>query len=773
MKVVNKIFLTLCLVAGLNVAYAADCPSVQTAINEVKQLTTLTSPTPVTGGFVYSGTVAFNTSTIYYFTQNKPTQVDPVTQVKRLSSAFQAGISQTVSGFTSCVYLGTMSDPKTPTFTAPWYQVIQIQSSGSIPPPPPPAGNVAVSTNITGLPSAATVTVTFIGSSGKPSSSVMQTGLQLFPNVLPSGFYTVQASDYIDKTTTPNTTYEAQISSQYTLAPPATTVAISYAKFVPPTPGSVPAGWAAGKVTMGTIYDNTPPADAALLTRPVAVAFNYAGESGGGDRGVVLPIEKTKIPQTIGALANPQLNVTQTMPVFIIYTANLSGDTSSLVDIQNAEILMQHYQTLLIEVIAIESYYLNASNPIRSTVILNPDFLGSINKDAKAPDGSKMTATTPLPITYPGQAAPQTVRDVLIAALKAQGQTIMPAAGLFAGNTLVEYVQSLNWIMGTFAPDIPYGWEDADWAGDVEGNNWIHYVPDRVSAHVTVETDFLASTHVFDPIAVTTIGGTLTTTQPTFIGFDKYGANPIYNQVDNTNPGGYGYVASGYLFNTQDWDNYMSFTSQVAKNFKLPLMLWQMPGAHLPEKGESTPLVNLATAPNYFLGPSPAGLNFSFFVNIPGSISAGKYHTPTDVTAGAYLLLNGQNVWLANHIYELQKDNVFAILWGAGGFATGIIPETGGTFDDGGWLYNMIKNAPSYVFKPQPMPIPDPSTLPVYPAGQGSYVSGGRVTTAAKTCVYQCTQTNWCNMAGYGPPGSSNPNWPSAWYSLTPSCPKS
>ncbi|MSP52753.1 MAG: hypothetical protein EXR81_00680 [Gammaproteobacteria bacterium] len=249
MRTILKLFLGVALLTSAAISHAATCPDVQTAIDDAAQLTTLNSPTSHTNPsgqsyFLYTGATSLKSTTINYYTLSQPTQVTPVVQVKRLASAFQAATPQAVAdGSTSCVYLGAMStDGATPTFTAPWNQVIQIIFSGSVPPPPPPPGQaVAVSTNITGLPSSdldATVKITLTSTDGKTTISATQpAGTHSFSSsTVPSGTYSLTAAEY---TSTGEITYiPTNIQGSYSISGSAMTIAITYG-VAPPVSGEV------------------------------------------------------------------------------------------------------------------------------------------------------------------------------------------------------------------------------------------------------------------------------------------------------------------------------------------------------------------------------------------------------------------------------------------------------------------------------------------------------------------------------------------------------
>lgn len=106
------------------------CPTIQTAIDQIAQLKTLTAPIQLTQGYYYSGNVALNNARIDYYTLNKPTAVFPTLQVKLLAAALTTPKFLNIdNNELHCIYLGDMQDSKTPIFNGGWDQVIMISTS--------------------------------------------------------------------------------------------------------------------------------------------------------------------------------------------------------------------------------------------------------------------------------------------------------------------------------------------------------------------------------------------------------------------------------------------------------------------------------------------------------------------------------------------------------------------------------------------------------------------------------------------------------------------
>ncbi len=124
LNLVRKLLYMFLLISSGS-AYALTCPDIQTTINEIKQLSTLSAPIKLGAGYYYSGTVALNNATINYYTLHQPMAVPALVQVKSLAPALtSAKLLSVDNNQLRCIYLGDMQDATTPLFSAPWNQVI-------------------------------------------------------------------------------------------------------------------------------------------------------------------------------------------------------------------------------------------------------------------------------------------------------------------------------------------------------------------------------------------------------------------------------------------------------------------------------------------------------------------------------------------------------------------------------------------------------------------------------------------------------------------------
>ena len=144
-QLIRNLFYVFLLISSYS-AHALTCPDIQTTINEIKQLTTLTAPIKLDKGYYYSGTVTLNKATINYYALQQPTAVTPTLQIKLLAPALMAGKLLNVDGNQlRCVYLGEMQDVNTPLFSMPWNQV--IMTTTPLPPAALPLTITQISSN--------------------------------------------------------------------------------------------------------------------------------------------------------------------------------------------------------------------------------------------------------------------------------------------------------------------------------------------------------------------------------------------------------------------------------------------------------------------------------------------------------------------------------------------------------------------------------------------------------------------------------------------------
>lgn len=274
------------------------------------------------------------------------------------------------------------------------------------------------------------------------------------------------------------------------------------------------------------------------------------------------------------------------------------------------------------------------------------------------------------------------------------------------------WIQANNWLVRAMAPNdaVTIGWQENVWANG--SGFWVHQ--DLTSAQVAAAFSTPVSSwlraNAFHAVAKGSATG------PHFILFDRY------EMDDSAAPG------AATLYNARSWDNYLVAVGQVAASFQhLPVMLWQIPGSHLPNTREAQPELFqgtpgsyvFSTAPVYFFGDANLAADLSNLIQ--GPVGSGS----TNTSVGNYLLACGATAyrclgaddtyrtylreykglasnydWSRAHgkLALAAKYDVFAILWG-GGNTTNVIRNFSNP-DDHGWLAGKLR---TYYANPTPV----------------------------------------------------------------------
>ncbi len=426
---------------------------------------------------------------------------------------------------------------------------------------------------------------------------------------------------------------------------------------------------------MGTVTDSSNDSLLinALADSGIRAIFKYEGD-GFGDRSDIIDASVTQntINQAreIETAAGDGRTV---MPVMVVYTADGSSGGVAEEDIKNEDNLMKHYVNLIRTANKLQQAK-DADHPNPGTIILNPDLLGEwLLNEYRTPNefeqeyGSENNYTL-LPI----QSA---LSDAIEYVRVNDGLSSINIPTDEITNDILGYVQSLNFLIRNYAPDVTFGWQQNIWA--VESALWIHeryagnqHLWDEVSSYVA---DFMDR-----------IGAYSGRWKPDFLVFDKY-------EFD-----GLGGGKGAYAFNNYDWENYLLFVKQVTEHLNTPAMLWQIPGGHLATNGESVSdeniLAHSATGGTYFMGDKAIGTDIRSNVKqevLDITLDPSVYVVNN---AGDYLTEDLNYDWGRDRLREAAFSNVFAILWG-GGNTTGVvrIPTLGNGYENS-WLSDRVQS---------------------------------------------------------------------------------
>lgn len=409
-------------------------------------------------------------------------------------------------------------------------------------------------------------------------------------------------------------------------------------------------------VANGTVTNDSEQATTQIGATKVNALFKYAGLSGSGDPGTILPKDTLPLHRTYANAKNASaLSGQHVLPVMVVYTANASGG-ASWTDLVDNELLYKHYATFITQAVAAQEYAAgDGSSPM--SFVLNPDFLGELQKNPSHVDDLN-------------RAGAVEVNAQLKRALNYMKTTYgyePPINVPQFEDTLKGYIASLNFIMNALAKDVTYGWQINLWA--VGSANWIHQTDDQANDKGQDVANFVNSLDVYSGVY-----------KPDYIVFDKYERD------------GFGSEAiANYAYNATSWKRYLSYVKTISNGVASPAMIWQIPGGHMPTQEEGNSLISVnheASGGSFFMGDARIGSNIN---NIRAglldkSLSPNIYNGSGNVRE----LLEKDNGydWSHRAINDLPKSNVFALLWGGG--STTAVVSIGSNGNDKGWLQDKI-----------------------------------------------------------------------------------
>ena len=508
--------------------------------------------------------------------------------------------------------------------------------------------------------------------------------------------------------------------------------------------------------------------------KPVDAVFKYAGVNGNGDPGVIdPPMNAIRMATDLTEVA--KVNDRASRVVIVEYTGEMSGGenfadfTNNNVPNPNKQnstyIMARHFASLAADAQAlVDKPVIKDGKKYYGSMILNPDLLGAMEQNgyidsvnAQLPANAVNTAVdqalclltnsrsytnTATPngdgnYVYKGKTYTGTPYQILSSMLSDgyPAWSISNSGDAYWGTSIDNkdsqiakwfdacvanpsydktkyirpnfpagfdgWVQANNWLIRTFAAKssgVTFAWQTNMWA--VNSGFWLHNelsASDIAAQYSTKVSNWLKT---YAPSSIMNVGSELA---PDYFVFDRY------EMDDSAAPG------SATLYSARSWDNYLIAVGQVSKAFNnIPVMLWQIPGSHLPYVGEVAPELFggnagsyiFSTAPVYFFGDSNLKSDLS---NLIMGGSAGT----TNTAVGSYIVQSNYNCTISNcnyqqylkfyggktNNYDWSRDNgklalaasngVFAILWG-GGNTTNVIKNFSNP-DDHGWLANKIK----------------------------------------------------------------------------------
>lgn len=402
-------------------------------------------------------------------------------------------------------------------------------------------------------------------------------------------------------------------------------------------------------LSFGAISDLVDPDGKDLTAAKVTSVFKYAGNDGAGDAGAYLDDDPaTTRTVDLASKVSKNLDGQPVLPVMISYTVNLSlGDSETL--LQSAPRLEHSFGNLIL------SLQLATKNPSQNEVpagyIVNPDFLGANQQEGRPPSYS-MPVVEPLTKALAHRdvdaAVPETVTD-----------------------TLAGYVQAVNWLIRTVAPEVTFGWQANLWG--VGTSAWIYEQNDN-----TVSITNAKDTANY----IRALGVHEGEYAPDFLAIDRY-------EADDFTVRGYG---NSYCYGPREWARFYDFVRSVALELKVPVMPWQVPASRIPRAaGDAVTAGSLesdhwGTGGTYIFGDAGIGSDLQNIHPVVLDIKLASDLIPHDDVESLFRSAEPFDLGVPSW-GDFPLRGIFSVLLG-GGSTTGVVTSIGTT---GKWTQDKIR----------------------------------------------------------------------------------
>ncbi|KAK5997436.1 hypothetical protein PT974_02793 [Cladobotryum mycophilum] len=393
-------------------------------------------------------------------------------------------------------------------------------------------------------------------------------------------------------------------------------------------------------LSFGGFADLTYQNEEEFVAARVSSIFGYAGIDGAGDSTTFL-VDDFKTRRVISLAKSVQEGVGgghTVLPVLVSYTCNLSlGDAQA--GLQNAEGLGHGFANLILSLrVAKEST--SGESPVPAAFIINPDFLGEAQRNLS--NEYQLPVREPLQSALDHQAVDAEIPDTITDSLRG-------------------YVQAVNWLIRTVAPDMSFGWSASIWGAGSSG--WV-YSSDQSPAEVAkVTADYIKFLGVYDAEYA-----------PDFLAVDRYEADDFTARA----------YMNGYCYGPTEWGRFFDFCKALHENLSVPVLPWQIPASHIPTQADNVEdefdAQHWGTGGSYVLGDTAVGSDVN---NINQKVlSLGLNASLTWTNSIEELFQRAEPFDLSKPAYQdFPPGGIFAVLLG-GGATTGVISTVG---DGGSW----------------------------------------------------------------------------------------
>ncbi|OJJ68854.1 hypothetical protein ASPBRDRAFT_77189 [Aspergillus brasiliensis CBS 101740] len=476
-----------------------------------------------------------------------------------------------------------------------------------------------------------------------------------FPLPVAPGDYEVQASRFIENGILYNVTFDPSLS----VSDDGTTVLelqvdLAVNLNVPGFPNFLSFGGCTQYLTEPKTLEDNDDDLTDFVQAAASSIFSYAGSNGAGDDDVDLPEEQEKTPKVIGLASNIEKAIGTdhtVLPVLISYTCNLSGGDK---DVLTSTEKHKHSLGNTIQALQLTMKSGHASRPIRSAIILNPDFIGMCQK-------LKYGADQEVPFL-----------DSLKEALKYRNEedkiNLIPDD---IDNTLRGYVRALHWLVRTLTKDpdtgnpaVSLGWQVNLWAGEESGALWIYQDENLASDKAKKTAGYLRELGVWPDKASERANNELPPVD--FLAVDRW-------ERDDLTSASY---PSNFCFAPREWRRHIDFCEALSMELHVPVMPWQISSARTPTSKDDV-VERFPTAQHW-------GSGGSYFLGDPAIGSESYRIHPRILALGLneqfYKAKTVEKLWKRSQpfdlsipgYYDLHLRGIFAVLLG-GGSTTGIV----------------------------------------------------------------------------------------------------
>ncbi|KAI1824521.1 putative hydroxymethyltransferase [Xylaria intraflava] len=382
-----------------------------------------------------------------------------------------------------------------------------------------------------------------------------------------------------------------------------------------------------------------------LAAAKVTSIFKYAGNDGAGDASVFLGTDPaTAKTVNLAATVSAALGGQKVLPVMISYTVNLSGGDGDT-HLRNEEGLMHSFANLILSLLTAKQ---TSKNDVPAVYIINPDFLGDGQQQHRLPTFT-MKVIDPL--------------AKAMAHHKIEGS--IPLA---ATDTLAGYVQAVNWLIRTIAPNVTFGWQANLWG--VGAATWIYKKgdPQNVATQAKSTANYIKALGVYSGDYA-----------PHFLAVDRY-------EADDFTPRAY---SNAFCYGPSEWAKFYDFCETLAFELTVPIMPWQIPASRIPSvKDTATPSSleddHWGTGGTYLFGDPAIG---SETRNIHPAVLAIKPNALVGSPNVESLFRGEEPFDVSNSAYEdFPLRGIFTVLLG-GGATTGVVSSIGKT---GPWTQEKV-----------------------------------------------------------------------------------